>query len=96
MNIENFRTYCLSFNGSDEEMPFGKAPTEYDRNLLLFSILGKWFCFVNIEQFDFCTLKCTPEQSKELQEKFEGIKPGHHINKNTGSVFVSMKMYGNR
>lgn len=81
MNIEDFRTYCLSFKGVNEEMPFGKAPTEYDKNLLLFSVLGKWFCFVNIEIFDFCTLKCTPEQSKELQEKYEGIKPGYHMNK---------------
>lgn len=81
MNIEDFRTYCLSFKGAAEEMPFAKAPTEYDKNLLLFSVLGKWFCFVNIEIFDFCTLKCTPELSKELQEKYEGVKPGYHMNK---------------
>lgn len=81
MNIEDFRNYCLSLKGAEEEMPFGKATSEYDKNLLLFSISGKWFCFVNIEIFDFCTLKCTPEQSKELQEKYEGIKPGYHMNK---------------
>ena len=34
MNIEDFRTYCLSFKGVSEKMPFGKASTEYDRNLL--------------------------------------------------------------
>ena len=30
-------------------MPFGKAASEYDRNLLAFSMLDKWFCFVNVD-----------------------------------------------
>lgn len=81
MNIEDFRIYCLSFKGVEEEMPFGKAPSEYDKNLLLFSVLGKWFCFVNIEVFDFCNIKCIPEQSRELQDSYKGIKPGYHMNK---------------
>ncbi len=41
MNIEDFRTYCLSFKGVSEKMPFGKASTEYDRNLLVFSVCDK-------------------------------------------------------
>lgn len=81
MNIEDFRAYCLSFKGVKEKMPFGKATSEYDRNLLVFSVLGKWFCFVNIEVFDFCTIKCTPGQSKQLQDSYEGVTPGYHMNK---------------
>ena len=57
MNIEDFRTYCLSFKGVSEKMPFGKASTEYDRNLLVFSVCDKWFCFVNVDVFDFCNGK---------------------------------------
>ena len=41
MNIEDFRTYCLSLKGVTEKMPFGKAASEYDRNLLVFSVLDK-------------------------------------------------------
>lgn len=62
-------------------MPFEKATTEYDRNLLVFYVLDKWFCFVNIDVFDFCNIKCPTEQIEELQELYEGIKPGYHMNK---------------
>ena len=81
MNIEDFRAYCLSFKGVTENMPFGKATSEYDRNLLVFSVLDKWFCFVNVDVFDFCDLKCTPEQTVELQEHYQGVRPGYHMNK---------------
>ena len=81
MNIEDFRAYCLSLKGVTEKMPFGKAASEYDRNLLVFSVLDKWFCFVNVDVFDFCDLKCDPEQIVELQECYEGIRPGYHMNK---------------
>lgn len=81
MDIEEFRTYCLSFKGVHDKMPFEKATSEYDRNLLVFYVLDKWFCFVNIDVFDFCTIKCDTEQIEELQDRYEGIKPGYHMNK---------------
>ncbi len=81
MNIEDFRLYCLSFNGAHEKMPFQKAASEYDRNLLVFYVLDKWFCFVNIGVPDFCNIKCRPEVIEELQDKYDGIRPGYHMNK---------------
>ena len=81
MNIEDFRAYCLSLKGVTEKMPFSKAASEYDRNLLVFSVLDKWFCFVNVDVFDFCDLKCDPERIVELQEHYQGIRPGYHMNK---------------
>ncbi len=81
MNIENFREYCLSFKGVHDKMPFEKATTEYDRNLLVFYVLDKWFCFVNIDVFDFCNIKCKPTEVCELQDRYKGIKPGYHMNK---------------
>lgn len=62
-------------------MPFVKAASEYDRNLLVFYIVDKWFCFVNIDVFDFCNLKCDPELIADLQDRYEGIRPGYHMNK---------------
>ena len=56
MNIEEFRTYCLSFPGACDKMPFDKAASEYDRELLVFCVRDKWFCFVHIREFDFCCL----------------------------------------
>jgi len=81
MNIEDFRNYCLSFEGACEKMPFGKAASEYDRNLLVFYVADKWFCFVNVDVFDFCNIKCDTERIVELQERYEGIRPGYHMNK---------------
>lgn len=81
MNIEDFRTYCLSFKGVYDKMPFEKAASEYDRNLLVFYVADKWFCFLNVEVFDFCDIKCSPEQIADLQERYEGITPGYHMNK---------------
>lgn len=80
MNIEEFRNYCLSLKGVTEKMPFGKVKNEYDRNLLVFSIGGKWFCFVNVDAFDFCNLKSSPEESAALRAEYEGIRPGYHMN----------------
>ena len=81
MNIEDFRTYCLSFKGAHDKMPFHKATSKYDRDLLVFCVLDKWFCFVNIDTLDFCNLKCAPDRIEELEERYEGIRPGYHMNK---------------
>ena len=81
MNIEDFREYCLSFEGVHEKMPFPNVADRYSRDVLCFYVLGKWLCFVNIEVFDFCCIKCNPEESSELQSGYAGIKPGWHMNK---------------
>ena len=81
MNIEDFRAYCLSFKGVYDKMPFEKATSEYDRNLLVFYVVDKWFCFANIDVFDFCDIKCNSEQIEDLQDRYEGIRPGYHMNK---------------
>lgn len=81
MNIEDFRTFCLSLKGVQDKMPFEKAASEYDRNLLVFYVVDKWFCFVNIDVFDFCNMKCDPEQIADLQDRYERIRPGYHMNK---------------
>lgn len=81
MNIEEFREYCLSFEGVHDDFPFGKATSEYDRNLLVFYAGDKWFCFVNAVEFDCCTVRCEPERIPELQARYEGITPGYHMNK---------------
>ena len=81
MNIEEFREYCLSFKGVHEKMPFPNVPDQYSRDVLCFYVADKWFCFVNIEIFDFCCIKCNPDESGELQTEYTGIRPGWHMNK---------------
>ena len=81
MNIEDLRRYCLSLPGVHDDFAFGKATSEYDRNLLVFYVVDKWFCFVNAEAFDFCTIRCTPEEIPVLIDRYEGITPGWHMDK---------------
>jgi predicted DNA-binding protein (MmcQ/YjbR family) len=81
MNAESLSGYCLSFEGVTYKLAFTRATSKYDRNLLAFYIKDKWFCFFNVDEFDFCTLKCDPGESRKLQEKYEDITPGYHMNK---------------
>lgn len=81
MNIEDFRAYCLSLKGAYDKMPFEKAASDYDRDLLVFCVYDKWFCFLNPDVFDFCDLKCAPDDAIALQERYEGVRPGYHMNK---------------
>lgn len=81
MNIQEFREYCLSFKGVHEKMPFLEVTDRYSQDILCFYVLDKWFCFVNIKVFDFCCIKCDPGERQELQDKYNGIRPGWHMNK---------------
>jgi predicted DNA-binding protein (MmcQ/YjbR family) len=74
MNIVFFREYCLSKPGVSEDTPF-------DENTLCFKVGGKIFAITDIELFESVNLKCDPEQSILLREKYPGIIPGYHMNK---------------
>ncbi len=81
MNIEDFRNYCLSLPGAKESMPWAADRNEYYRGLLCFSVAGKWFCFVHVDEFAFCNLKCPPERAEELRDRYDAVRPGWHMNK---------------
>lgn len=73
MNIEEFREYCFLFKGVYDWMFFKKVMFEYDRDLFVFYVMDKWFCFVNIDVFDFCNIKCNVGQIEDLLDKYEGV-----------------------
>lgn len=82
MNIEEFRTYCLSKPGTTEHMPF-------DEVTLVIKVAGKMFALAGIENFASMNLKCEPEKAIELREHYPGVEPGWHMSKkhwNTVSV----------
>lgn len=74
MTVDEYRTYCLSFKGATEDLPF-------DENTLAFKVKGKIFALTDIDLFDSINLKCDPEEAIELRERYEGITPGYHMNK---------------
>lgn len=74
MNLEAYRTYCLSKKGVTEEFPF-------DENTLVFKVMGKMFTATDIEEFTSINLKCDPEVGAELREEYPSVQPGFHMNK---------------
>jgi predicted DNA-binding protein (MmcQ/YjbR family) len=74
MNIEDFRSYCLSLKGVTEDFPF-------DESTLVFKVVGKMFCLTNLEGDLSVNLKNDPEKNIELREEYPAIKPGYHMSK---------------
>lgn len=81
MNVEDFRTYCLSLPGVTERMPFTTLKDPYSRDILCFYVGSKWFCYVNIEVFDRCCVKTPEEEGRMLRERYKGVRPAWHMNK---------------
>jgi predicted DNA-binding protein (MmcQ/YjbR family) len=75
MNIEEYRDYCMSKKGVTEEFPF-------DNQTLVFKVMNKMFALTDINSFTSINLKCEPLRAIELREKYFGISPGYHMNKN--------------
>ncbi len=72
MNIEEFREYCLSIKGATECFP-------YNDTVLVFKVMGKVFAEIPINPKDgrfYADMKCDPERSVELREKYQGIGRG--------------------
>jgi predicted DNA-binding protein (MmcQ/YjbR family) len=72
MNIEDFRKYCLSVKGAIESISL------QNRNILVFKVMEKVFVYIPLEPQDGifkAYLKCNPERSVELREKYDGINP---------------------
>lgn len=74
MDIETFRSYCLSKKGVTEEFPFGEET-------LVYKVMGKMFALTDLENFESVNLKVDPEVGADLQEKYPAVKPGYHMNK---------------
>lgn len=74
MNIEEFRDYCIQKKGVTEEFPF-------DKNTLVFKVMGKMFALADMDLFESINLKCDPERAVELREQFQGVLPGYHMSK---------------
>ena len=72
MNIEELRDYCLSLPDVTEATPFEKF-SRGRYTILVFYVSGHMFCYFNIDDFKFITIKCDPEQMAELKERYQAI-----------------------
>lgn len=73
MNIEEFREYCLSFDGVTEKMPFGKFARRYD-SLLVFYVLDHMFCFIDIDDFTYVNLRSEVEEIAALRAQYSSLR----------------------
>ena len=75
MHVENIRDYCLSKAAVTESFPF-------DESTLVFKVAEKVFALMSLDKKPLSiNLKCNPERSIELRERYSSVKPGYHMNK---------------
>lgn len=75
MNLEEFKEFCLSFNGVTEDFPFDEDQT------LAFKVMDEIFAITDVEKFDVINLKCDPVKAAMLRDLYKEVQPGHHMNK---------------
>jgi predicted DNA-binding protein (MmcQ/YjbR family) len=88
MHAEHLRDFCLSLPGTTEKFPF-------DEHVLVFSVMGKMYCLVNITDYSYINLKCEPEKAVQLREQYPAVTPGYHMNKqhwNSVSVVAGLPL----
>lgn len=67
MNIEEFRTYCLSKPEATEDFPF-------DNDTLVFKVKNKIFALTSLKKWEAgdrgINLKCDPQKAIEYREQY--------------------------
>lgn len=79
MTIEELRDYCLEVKGVGESFPFNDT-------VPVFKIMDKMFAYFSLEPKDgrFCiNLKCDPEKSAMLRDKYSGVTRGEYTKTET-------------
>ncbi|MBL0046396.1 MAG: MmcQ/YjbR family DNA-binding protein [Flavobacteriales bacterium] len=55
--------------------------TPFGPDVLVFRVAGKIFALAPIDAFISVKLKCDPKKAVDFRERYDGIKPGYHMNK---------------
>ncbi|WP_298898306.1 MmcQ/YjbR family DNA-binding protein [uncultured Psychroserpens sp.] len=83
MNIEDYRTYCLSKRGVTESLPFPKL-----QNVLVFKVAGKMFTATDIDTFSSFSIKCIPETIDDLRAQYSALEEPSYFSKKHWSKVV--------
>jgi predicted DNA-binding protein (MmcQ/YjbR family) len=86
MTAADLQAYGEKKPGVSWDMPFGP-------DVLVFRVARKIFMLAPLDEPGTINLKCDPERAIELRERYEGIVPGYHMNKqhwNTVDVMGSV------
>ena len=82
MDHKQVEEYVLSMPNSVREYPFGEEVAVYKVNDKMFALIAEGSKPVRI------SLKCDPQLSEVLREKYETVMPGYHLNKKHWNTIV--------
>lgn len=82
MTIDSIRDHCLAKKGVSEGFPFGEQA-------LVFKVGSKMFALLSLSDVpSSINLKCDPEWSAELRDRYPAVQPGYHMNKTHWNTVV--------
>lgn len=82
MNHKNVEEYILSMPNARLEYPFGDDVAVYKVGEHMFALITEGKEPINL------SLKCDPQLSRLLREKYETVMPGYHLNKKHWNTIV--------
>lgn len=82
MNQEDIRLYCLAKAGVTESFPFNDVS-------LVFKVMNKIFAILSLDANPSrINLKCDPDMAIDLRERYSGVIPGYHMNKQLWNTVI--------
>ena len=82
MEHKEVEEYILSMPNTRLDYPFGEDVAVYKTCDKMFALIPEGKTPVNL------SLKCDPELSKVLREKYETVMPGYHLNKKHWNTMI--------
>lgn len=82
MTHKEVETYVLSMPNAELDYPFGEEVAVYKVSGKMFALIPEGKDPVRI------SLKCDPELSKILRERYESVMEGYHLNKKHWNTIV--------
>ncbi len=82
MNHKTVEDYVLSMAETVREYPFGKEVAVYKVHDKMFALITEGSDPLRI------SLKCDPQLSRVLRERYETVMPGNHLNKKHWNTMV--------
>lgn len=82
MDHKSVEEYILSMPNAVLEYPFGEGVAVYKVNGKMFALIAEDKQPVNL------SLKCDPQLSEVLREKYVTVMPGYHLNKKHWNTLV--------
>ncbi len=82
MDLPDVISHILSKSGAEETMPFGPET-------LVYKVGGKMFALTSPDELPArLNLKCDPDRSLALRDRYEAVLPGWHMNKRHWNTLV--------